>query len=260
MLNGYTLFTAQALAHVSLIPMFIYGTPFHYLVAGIIYFATGCLGMTMTYHRLLAHNSWIAPKWFEYVGVFFATIGMTGSAISWVAVHRKHHRYADENADPHSPKHKSFFYCQWLSMFTPVEVRYVTDLSRKKLYVNQHRYYFLINFVYAIVIGYIDTFALIYAWLVPSCILWNAGSSIITFSHIFGSNPHGLKCHARNNWFLALLVWGEGWHNNHHADPSSPFFGKFFDLGGKLIFLLDHLWRKKPIFSRNGKWSSKYPS
>jgi fatty-acid desaturase len=239
MLNSYTLLLAQIITHLSLIPMLLYGRPLHYFIAVLVYFASGCVGMTMTYHRFLAHRSWMAPRWFEYFGVFFATIGMTGSAISWVAVHRKHHRYTDEQDDPHSPAHKGFFYCHWLSMFSPVEVRYVTDLARRPLYAIQHRFYFYINFIYAIALFYMDPFAVVYAWLVPSCILWNAGSSIVTLSHIFGSNPHGLKCHARNNWLLALLVWGEGWHNNHHAKPTNASFGNFLDLGGSLIFLLD---------------------
>lgn len=250
MLNSYTLLLAQIIAHLSFIPMLVYGKPFHYLIAVTVYFGSGCLGMTMTYHRLLAHRSWDAPRWFEYVGLFLATIGMTGSAVSWVAVHRKHHRFTDELADPHSPAHKGFFYCHWLSMFSPVEIRYVADLARRPLYVAQHRFYFYINFAYALMLAMIDPFALVYAWLVPACILWNAGSSIVTLSHIFGTNPHDLKCHARNNWLLAFLVWGEGWHNNHHAKPKDPIFGSFFDLGGKMISLLDPNLRKASSSSR----------
>jgi stearoyl-CoA desaturase (delta-9 desaturase) len=250
MLSSYSLLAAQILAHLALIPMILYGKPVHYLAAILVYFCSGCLGMTMTYHRLLSHRSWKAPRWFEYMGTLFATLGMTGSAISWVAVHRKHHRYTDEEKDPHSPAHKGFFYCQWLSMFTPVEIRYVPDLVKTPFYLFQHRYYFQINFVYALALWFIDPFALIYAWLVPSCILWNAGSSIVTLSHLFGANPHGLKCHARNNWLLALTVWGEGWHNNHHAHPAEPVFGRFLDLGGSLICLMDPQARTKTAPSK----------
>jgi stearoyl-CoA desaturase (delta-9 desaturase) len=219
--------------------MLLYGNFVHYLIAVLVYFVSGCLGMTMTYHRLISHKSWKAPKWFEYLGLFGGTIGMTGSAISWVAVHRKHHRFTDLEDDPHSPMHKGFFYCQWLSMFSVVEVRYVLDLVRKPVYAAQHRFYFLINFLYAAVLYFIDPFAIVYAWLVPACILWNAGSSIVTFSHIFGANPKQLECRARNNLILAFLVWGEGWHNNHHSNPKSPYFGDFFDIGGLLIRFLD---------------------
>ena len=213
-------------AHLSLIPMVIYGQWWHWGVAIFVYFFNGCLGMTMTYHRLLSHKSWNPPKYIEYLFVLFATIGLTGSAISWVSVHRQHHAYTDTDKDPHSPAIKGWFYSHFLSMFSEVEIRRVPHLLRDKFYVFQHKFYFEINLVYALFLYMIDPFALVYAWLVPAMILWNAGSSIVSISHRNG------KIH--NDVSLALLVWGEGYHSTHHVDPSKNRFGKF-DLGGFLI-------------------------
>ncbi len=245
MLTARSLFAAQILAHIGFVVLLFKGHWQHWAITLVVYFFTGCIGMTMTYHRLLSHKSWNPPKWMEYFGTLCATLGITGSAISWVAIHRKHHRFTDTEKDPHSPFHKGFLYCQWFSMFEPVEIRYVIDLSRESFYKFQHKYYFYICALYAGTLALLDPFAIIYAFLAPACILWNAGSSIITVAHMSGSRDHKIKSRAGNNWLLGLLVWGEGWHNNHHHDSKSPyFFNKLWqvDIGGYLIWFLQKLY------------------
>jgi|TARA_R110000796_G_scaffold814_6_gene3130 stearoyl-CoA desaturase (delta-9 desaturase) len=224
--NSYTILAAQTIAHLSIIPMLMYGSLYHWLIALFVYFLNGCLGMTMVYHRLLSHKSWNPPKFIEYLFTLFATIGMTGPAISWVAVHREHHKHQDNEKDPHSPKFKGWFWSHFLSMFAKVNVRYVTDLLRNPFYVWQHKWYFEINFTYAAVLYLIDPFALIYAWLIPAMILWNGGSIIVSTSHRNGD--------ANNDLLFAFTTWGEGYHKNHHLFPNNNRFGKW-DLGGWLI-------------------------
>lgn len=225
-LTPYTILFSQIICHAALIPMFIYGNWYHWAITLFVYFLNGCLGMTMTYHRLLSHRSWNAPKWVEYLFTLFATIGLTGSAISWVAIHREHHRFTDTDKDPHSPKFKGALWSHFLSMFAPVRPRYVLDLMKDKFYVFQHKHYMDINIIYGIVLYLIDPFAVVYAWLVPAMILWNAGSSIISISHRPGG-PH-------NDLFFAITTWGEGYHTNHHDKPGRNRFGKW-DLGGWII-------------------------
>ena len=240
MLNNYTLFISQLTAHIGLILLVFYGEGYYWGICLLVYFFNGCIGMTVTYHRGLAHKSWEMPKLFEYFGVFCATIGMTGSVLSWVAIHRKHHRFTDTEQDPHSPTFKGFFFCQWFSMFTPVEMKYVPDLFRISFYKFQHKYYFLIVGGYGLILYLIDPFLIIAAWLAPSAILWNGGSAIVTLAH-FGEKNSQTKDYSRNDWFLALLVWGEGWHNNHHALPNSPSFSKHWwqwDPGYYIIYIV----------------------
>jgi len=227
-----TILGAQIIAHLALIPMFMYGHWYHWLAALFVYFLNGCLGMTMTYHRLLSHKSWNCPKFLERLFVLFATIGMTGPAISWVAVHRKHHAFTDTEKDPHSPKHKGWFWCHYLSMFAKVEVKYAAHLLRDPFYNWQHKHYFTINAVYAAaLLLLLGPFALVYAWLVPACILWNGGSSIVSISHRDG--------HTHSDPPLWFFTWGEGYHIKHHEDPNANRFGKW-DLGGYLISKLEH--------------------
>ena len=228
---AYYLFFAQLTAHLSIIPMLVFGNWYHYVISIFIYFLTGCFGMTMTYHRLLSHRSWNPPKPLEYLFVLLATVGLTGPAISWVAIHRKHHRYTDSPKDPHSPWHKGWFYCHFLSMFINVEIKYAIDLVQESFYRFQHKYYYFINALYAagVVFLFQDPFAIVYAWLFPAAILWNAGSSIVSLSH------RNKQTHT--DGILAFLVWGEGYHKQHHINPKSPRFGKY-DLGGFCIKIL----------------------
>jgi len=92
---SYRIFVMQMLAYASIVPMIYYASFEHYLISIFVYFLNGCLGMIATYHRLLSHGSWQCSKFIEKLFVMFATIGLTGPAIDWVAIHRKHHRYSD---------------------------------------------------------------------------------------------------------------------------------------------------------------------
>jgi stearoyl-CoA desaturase (delta-9 desaturase) len=221
-----TLLAFQALAHASLVYLLFVGHWWQFGVVALVYFFNGCLGMTMTYHRLLSHSGYPAPRWFQIFGTLCATVGLTGSAISWVSIHREHHRYMDTDKDPHAPRFKGWWYTHFFSMFIKVHPKYSADLLRDRFFLLQHKYYYVINLAYAAALFAIDPFAIVYAWLAPAAVLWNAGSSIVSFSH-----RHGRPS---NDLWLALLVWGEGYHTNHHDEPRNPVFGKW-DLGGWLI-------------------------
>lgn len=220
------LFLMQLVAHLSIIPMIIYANWYDWIISVIVYFFTGCIGMTMTYHRLLSHQSWSTTKLIEYMSVIVATVGLTGPAISWVAIHRKHHAFVDTEKDPHSPTFKGMLWSHFLSMFADVDIRYARQLLKNKFYKFQHNYYFLINVIYAIVLYSIDPFLVVSAWLFPAMILWNAGSLILSFVHRDG--------YAHTDIPLAILVWGEGYHEYHHTHPSTIRFGKY-DIGGIII-------------------------
>lgn len=231
--QAHLLLAVQMLAHVGLLVLIFTGSWYHFVIAFAVYFLNGCLGMTMTYHRLLSHKSFVVPAWMKYFGVFCATIGVTGSAISWVAIHREHHKHNDTELDPHSPKFKGWFYSHFLSMYSPVKLRFVSDLCRDEVLVFQHKYYFQIIAGFLLMLYLIDPFAVVYAGLAPAAILWNAGSLIVSTSHRNGK--------AHNDLIFAFLVWGEGNHLNHHLNPSDSRFGKL-DVGG---WLIEKLFRAK---------------
>ena len=220
------LFLFQIITHLSVIPMLYYGSSNNFMVAFFVFFVTGSIGMSGTYHRLLSHKSYTANRWVEYFGTIAATVGGTGSSIAWCATHRAHHRYTDTVNDPHCPRHRGVFRVQFLSMFYKPSIRYVPDLLRSKFHSNMHKFYWVVHAMYAISLYLIDPFAVVYAWLFPSFVLWHAGSFINTLSHIWGWQDHATKDTSTNHPFLGITMWGEGWHNNHHASPANYRFGE----------------------------------
>jgi len=246
---AYALLAAQILAHLSIIPMLYFGKPGDYLISLTVYFFTGCLGMNITYHRLLSHRSWRPPRFFEEIGTLLGTIGLTGSSIAWTAIHREHHAYSDKPNDPHSPHHQKWWRVQFLSMFHPPRVKSVRDLMRSSFHRFVHRNYFKINIAYALICLTIDPFLIISAYLFPAAVLWNAGSMINSIGHLFGYKNFPLADESRNNLFLGFFVWGEGWHNNHHRFPNRAYYGVRwyeFDVSGAVIKLLERPVRRAP--------------
>ena len=220
------LFLFQVLTHLSVVTMIFYGSAIHYFLAIVVFFFTGSIGMSGTFHRLLSHKSYNCPQWWEYFGTLMGAIGGTGSSIAWCAVHREHHRFTDTAKDPHSPSHLPWWQIQFFSMFHKPSPKYAADLLRSEFHVNIHKYYWLIHAIYGALCYLIDPFAVVYLWLFPSFILWHAGSFINTLSHTFGWQDHDTRDTSTNHWLTGIFVWGEGWHNNHHNAPQNYRFGE----------------------------------
>jgi stearoyl-CoA desaturase (delta-9 desaturase) len=232
LLPWYTnpLFFFHILTHISLFFMILHGEWYHWLISIAFYFLFGCWGIAITFHRLVSHRSFNSPKWFKMLGLIFGSLGGVGTSIQWTAVHRDHHRNTDTDADPHNPAGgiKRFFQIQFLTMLVDSSPKYVTDLLRDPVHQRFHKYYWLIHALYALVLLLIDPFAIVYAYLVPSLILWHVMSALGTFAHtpLFGKQPIDQNNKSTNIWFLGYFAFGEGWHNNHHAVASDYKFGK----------------------------------
>jgi stearoyl-CoA desaturase (delta-9 desaturase) len=234
----------QIVAHIALLYC-IYNIT--WLVAGIllsVYFLTGCIGMTCTYHRLLSHKSWNAPQWFTIVGTICGIWGLTGSPLAWVATHREHHRFSDQESDPHSPITDGFWKTQILSMYHTVKITYVKDMLRDNFMLWTHNNYFKIHYglIISSIIGciFFPANLILSVYLAPAAILWHMGSFINTINHLWGYRFINTGDHSCNNLFTGYLVWGEGWHNTHHSEPKSPKFGRKWwelDIGWQIIKL-----------------------
>lgn len=221
-----SIFILQITAYVSIIPMLVYGDWYHYLIAVFVYFLNGCLGMIMGYHRLITHRSFDAPLWFERLIIMFATIGLTGPAIDWVALHKAHHRYADTDKDPHSPDYLGCLRVHFLTMFAKIEPKYAGKMLKDPFYRFQRKWYFVINAVYATILYLIDPFAVVYAWLLPAAFVIGFGTAILSTSHR-DKKPH-------NDFWLAMLTWGDAFHDEHHSKPGVARLHKW-DITGILI-------------------------
>tara|TARA_Y100000287_G_scaffold78949_1_gene62523 strand:- start:551 stop:1255 length:705 start_codon:yes stop_codon:yes gene_type:complete len=221
-----SIFTLQILAYLSIIPMVLYAEPWQWLIALVMYFVLNGLGMIMTYHRLLTHRSFQCPKWFEYMMSFITTFSFTGSAITWIAIHRKHHKYADTEKDPHSPDHMGFWRVQFFTAFAEVEGRYATDLMRNNFYKWQHKHYTKIILIGLILCTLINPMLTIYAMLFPAALTLFFGTLVLSWAH--------KDYKPRTVLWLALLTFGDAFHDIHHDYPNKYRLHKY-DLIGWII-------------------------
>jgi stearoyl-CoA desaturase (Delta-9 desaturase) len=212
------------------------------------FYAFTALGITVGFHRLLTHQSFRAPT---AVRVLFAVAGsmaIQGSVIDWVATHRRHHAYSDRAGDPHSPHVdmqggrygllKGLWYGHMGWMFSPdatVQKAWAPDLLRDEPIRRVSAAFpalLVATFALPALLGGLITgsvagavSALIWAGLVRMFVLHHVTWSINSICHVFGTRPFESHDEARNNPVMALLGFGEGWHNGHHAFPASARHG-----------------------------------
>jgi sn-1 stearoyl-lipid 9-desaturase len=217
----------------------------------------GSLGVGLGWHRLLTHRSFKAPKWLEYVLSTFATMSMQDSPDKWIATHRIHHAFVETEKDPHSTR-LGFWWAQigWVVWGTAQDhdqatmKRYVPDLLKDKGHVLISRFYYVPIIVSAFILFAIGGWSMV-VWGVAARVVfgWHTTWFVNSLSHIYGSRPHETTDYSTNNWFVALLTFGEGWHNNHHAFPTSARHGLQwyqFDMNWIAIRLFEKLgWAKQ---------------
>jgi len=229
-----------------------------FAAAVFLYWMCTGLGISMGYHRLHTHRSYQVPTWLEY---FFAVCGaltLEGGPIFWVAVHRVHHQKSDQPGDPHSPRDGGWWaHVGWILLGetrhnnTRLMSKYAPDVAKHKFYVwlnNWHWTPALALTVLLYVIGGLPlmlwgsffriVFGLHATWAVNSA------------THMWGARRFPTRDDSRNTWWIALVTFGEGWHNNHHAHPTSARHGLAwyeFDLSWIQIRILKALGVAKRI-------------
>jgi fatty-acid desaturase len=204
---------------------------------------------TIGLHRLLSHRAFQCPKWFEYVLVSLAMVTGQGSPLIWVANHRIHHRSSDQDEDFHSPR-RGFWYSHlgWIiddSSTDPLAYRkFCKELTGDRYYHWLLRYRLVPQLVAVLLIGlFLGWSAVPFVFFLPVVCWMHSTYAVNSFCHHkwFGSRMFNTKDESRNVWWVGLLALGEGWHNNHHADPRSVRHGlgwKQLDLSYLLLRLL----------------------
>jgi fatty-acid desaturase len=198
--------------------VFAYTGSAFWLLSLFIYFCTGCLGITVTFHRFLSHRSFSMPTALEKVFSFFGSMGGTGSALGWVALHRAHHQHSDQEQDPHSPANGAL--ALFLSRYRfQLNKWVVRDMIADPFHRFMHMYYHLILLGWSVIWLCLDFKLFLFVVAVPMAIqIW---VSILSncFNHLLGYRNFETNEKSTNNIFIALISWGEGWHNNHHRYP-----------------------------------------
>jgi stearoyl-CoA desaturase (Delta-9 desaturase) len=227
------------------------------------------LGVTLGYHRMFTHRAFESSRAFRAIIAVLGSMAMQGSVITWVADHRKHHTFTDQEGDPHSPhlsgpgfwggvKGLWHAHVGWLfeSVGTADRERFAGDLLKDRALRVIDKLFFV-----WVVLGFAIPFAL--GWVVGggigaalTAVLWggfvrvfllhHVTWSINSVCHFFGRRRFDVEDESRNVFWLAPLSMGEAWHHNHHAFPTSAFHGlrpweRLADPTGLLIALLEKL-------------------
>jgi stearoyl-CoA desaturase (delta-9 desaturase) len=193
----------------------------------------GGLGICVGYHRLLTHRSFKTSKFIEYTLALLGTLTLEGGPIDWVAHHRQHHQYSDEAGDPHSARDGFFWsHCLWMFWttndddFDELTKRYVPDLLRQPFYRFLGRFYLELSMALAVVLYLIGGWPfVIWGMCVRLVVTYHSTWLVNSASHKFGYRNFDVSDLSTNCWWVAMVTYGEGWHNNHHAFPTSARHG-----------------------------------
>ncbi|KAK9844052.1 hypothetical protein WJX81_003047 [Elliptochloris bilobata] len=196
------------------------------------YFITGCLGITLSFHRQLSHRAFATPKWLEYALAYCGVLAVQGDPTEWVSSHRFHHLHTDTPLDPHSP-YEGFWWSHmgWLLDNKATLERVGTRGNTSDL--DCQPFYRFIERTYGLHV--VAMFAALYALGGLPALVWGGALRcawvyhitwfVNSASHVWGYQSYATGDQSRNNWWVAVLAFGEGWHNNHHAFEFSARHG-----------------------------------
>lgn len=247
----------------------LWGTGLSMVDAGIAigFYCFSGLGITIGYHRLFTHQSFETNKPLRVLLAVAGSFAVQGAVISWVADHRRHHAFSDKEGDPHSPhlddgpgvkgvlKGLWHSHMGWLfsSEGTSAE-RWAPDMLRDPALVKVNRLFPLwvvLTYTLPAAIGFAITgtlwgavTALLWGSLVRIFMLHHVTWSINSICHFYGKRPYRSDDYSTNNWLLSIISFGESWHNNHHAFPTSAVHGirkAQIDTSGLIILGLEKL-------------------
>ncbi len=227
------LFSFVSLGALIGVPAFAYLYDYSWLdwtMFGLLYIVTG-LGITVGYHRLMAHRSFDCPNWVKAGLLIAGGWALENSALKWASDHIRHHAHCDGEADPYNAR-RGFWYshCGWLFFEDPyADDKYASRLRQDRVVLWQHRYYvpivlsglaltFLVGFLYNGWVGGMGCFLL--AGVGRTFAVLNSTFCINSICHLWGKQPHGQSDSSRDSWWISLLTFGEGYHNYHHTFQS----------------------------------------
>ena len=213
-------------------PFFV---PFHwsYVVWALALYYVRMWAVTIGYHRYFAHRSFKTSRVFQFLLAFFAETSAQKGVLWWAANHRHHHRESDQPADIHSPLQDGFWWSHvgWIlsDRYAETRTEAIKDFARFPELRFLNKFHLLPPTLLAIAIFLIGGFPLlVWGFFVSTVVLWHGTFTINSLSHVFGSRRYKTTDTSRNNFLLALVTCGEGWHNNHHYHQNTANQGWFW--------------------------------
>jgi sn-2 palmitoyl-lipid 9-desaturase len=194
----------------------------------------GSIGICLGYHRLLSHRSFEVPKWLEYIFAVIGALAMQGGPVFWVGGHRRHHAFTEDPIqDPYSAKrgfwwsHIVWLLCPQRDVFNfKTYSKFAPDLARQPFYRLLDRSFLALQVLLALgLYAWGGWSFVIYGIFVRAVLLWHSTWFVNSATHCWGYRTFDANDNARNLWWVSLLTYGEGWHNNHHTYPRSAQTG-----------------------------------
>jgi fatty-acid desaturase len=231
------------------------------VVALVLLYIAGSFGIGMGYHRLLTHRGYKTHKWVEYLLTTCATLALEGGPFFWVATHRVHHQNTDVEGDPHSPRDGGFWaHAGWIITGRAMHnhsdalLPYIPDLRKDKFHTFISKWHWLpitiLGFILLAIGGWkFMMWGIFLRTVVGLHCTWLVNSA----THMWGRQRFLTGDTSKNSFWVALLTFGEGWHNNHHAHPQSARHGLAW-------YEIDMNWYAISVLRRLGLiWDVKAP-
>jgi fatty-acid desaturase len=219
--------------HVGAIAALFFFTWKALVLAVVLWWTSGSLGIGMGYHRLLTHRGYKTPKWLEYVMTTCGTLALEGGPIAWVATHRIHHQNTDKPGDPHSPQDGGFWaHMGWIVTGKAMHndsgelLPFVPDLRKDKFQLWISKWHWVPLTLLGVAVLAIGGWPwLLWGIFFRTVIGLHSTWLVNSATHMWGSQRFRTGDASTNNFWVAMLTFGEGWHNNHHATPQAARHG-----------------------------------
>ncbi|MCF6764225.1 acyl-CoA desaturase [Thiotrichales bacterium 19S3-7] len=248
---------------IHLLPLSAFFTPFY--VADIwlflISYSLRVFALTAGYHRYFSHKSFETSRVFQFILAYIGATALQGGVLWWASHHRLHHKLSDTKEDAHSPKYLGFLHSHfgWFMQKKNLKAHYhlIRDFSRYPELRFLERYWYITPLPILILLYYIGGLNyVIWGYFVPTVFVNNVTYMVNSVAHLFGSRRYQTKDDSRNNLIVALLTFGEGWHNNHHRFAASVRQGfRWYQIDIsyillKILFYLGIVKNLKPVPKR----------
>ena len=222
-----------AAVHVGALAVLFFQFRWWYPLLALGLYALRMFFVTAGYHRYFSHRTFKTSRAFQFLLAISAMTSMQKGVLWWAAHHRHHHRFSDLEEDIHSPSLKGFWWAHlgWIlcKRYNTTRAELVPDLARYPELRWLNKYHMVPPILLGAALFLIGGFSLfVWGFCLSTVLLWHDTFTINSLSHLFGSRRYETTDTSRNNWLLALLTLGEGWHNNHHHYMASARQGFFW--------------------------------
>jgi fatty-acid desaturase len=217
-----------------------------FLLGLICFLWTGIVGVNVALHRFYSHQSFKTTKFREKILLWSSVFTSLGSPAMWCSIHRMHHSHSDTDRDPHNPRLYGVMRT-WFTLWPTKAIpkRFFVPFIRDPAMRFVHNNYFLINFSVLLLLALIDIRLAAVAYCLPAVGCFHGASAIGVIPHYFGYKRYKINDESRNSWVASILSLGEGWHNNHHANPGRWWQGETWWELDPPAFMIKHFFMER---------------